>query len=190
MSEWAFTKITDLKLLFEEGITVSFDSNGIAAGNLSLGEKKENVGPLWEIRIDNREDIHRHNLKPPPWNTSFLEEQKATLLHEILHWWRALKGLEPLKPRLAFSQSLYIENEKIIDQAAYGILKDRPDLLDLIVLELSLHRTCLFWYECNTPFLGYHRDLVAGYLKGITAPKFGDEQLIRLLRFMSENRII
>ena len=188
MPEWAFTKVDDLEPLFEEGVIVSFDSDGIAAGNLSEGDNKNRS--YWEIRIDNRENIHRNSSHLPPLNTSFLEEQKATLLHEILHWWRALKGFEPLKPRLALSQSSYIENEKIIDQAAYGIVKNQPDLVDAIVLELSLRQTCSFRYECDTPFLWYHRSLVVRHLKGIGIPRFGDWQFIRFLRFMSENRII
>lgn len=188
MPEWAFTKVGDLGLLFEEGVIVSFDSDGIAAGNLD--ERKNSRPSRWEIRIDCREFVHRQCQSdfPAPWNTTFLEEQKATLLHEIFHWWRALKRLEPQKPRLALSQSSFIENERIIDQAAYGIVKDQPDLLDSIVLELSLRRTCFFRYERDTPFLQYHRDLVARYLKGIGVPRFGDERVIRLLRLMSANQ--
>ena len=190
MSEWVFTKVTDLESLFEEGVIVSFDSDGIAAGNLDdKWTIKNRVRPRWGIRIDRREEFHRNNnANTPPWNTTFLEEQKATLLHEILHWWRAVKGLEPQRPRLALSQSQYIENEKIIDQAAFGIVKERPDLMDVIVLELSTRRTCRFQYECSTPFLQYHRDLILRYLKGIGVPKFGDERTIRLLRFMSANQ--
>mgnify|MGYP001593044836 FL=1 len=78
MSEWAFTKVADLESLFEEGVVVSFDSDGIAAGNLDDGWttiKTKGIKPRWKIRIDHREDVHRNNnANTPPWNTTFLEE--------------------------------------------------------------------------------------------------------------------
>jgi len=115
---------------------------------------------------------------------NLLEEQKITLMHELIHIFHCHLTGEPLGclyDVLGFG-TMSCEYEKTVDRKALEIVR-RDGLFEAIVAELSFHPDCKWKYEVATPFFDFHRDLISyRLLSQVGRLQFSNPQQIQLLR--------
>lgn len=179
-----FYSISDLEPVLKSGVRVIFPRCRPVAGyGVASPVVPQRGNYLWEIKIT--ADQYPDNPTRAPWNTSLLDEQKITLLHEFIHLFNIENGFENAAHKKGGEQ--HPEYEMTIDAHSISMVRHEPLLLENLVMDLTTRENCTFVYELlNIPFFHFHRELIRKHIGILSSKplKFGDRAQINLLKWV------
>lgn len=159
-----FSSVRELHPLLAQGVEVIFCrrlSDGApdsAVGTIQalqrLNPGETSNQPSYRVSVKAQEPYSR---KISPWKTTLLEEQQATLIHELYHGLRwAHIGLRRFKNPLREAMI-----EDAFNQLAYDMVRENQRLIANVVVEMTTRYNCRFYYRVPCiPFEKYHRELI------------------------------
>ena len=182
MSVPCFSSVEELRPIFDHKILISFTEQTSYLTNTTtkMGDKEKKLS--FEIVIGTVLSGFKH--ADGGMGTDLEEEQKATLIHELLHVFHFCihgQGFGLGKGAFGLSGRDY---ELAIDAEAYRITRTDKPLLRKIVEKLTLSTNCLFIYAgSTTPFLSFHKILVSDMLSQIAGQlAFVNPEQIKVIR--------